>query len=385
MKKLDDQLQTLIRILLNRFWICREKDPKLYRLLRDNAEELKRFFHDNLGLRLEVQRHFIRLLKVPPRKDPRLGIKNFKMKMDYVLFSCLLAFIQDNEQFLLRNLCDELLLLYPSSGELDWSDYQHRLSLIRVLKLAMELQLIRVVEGDLDKFSTDLYKEHEVLYNATDWATSFMRTFPRSINEYPSVEEFINDQDFMLDVDPERSIKQNVLRHLLFSPVVYNYENQEHFQFICKRFRGLKKLLTEYVGMDLELHKNAALVFTDEFSTEFTIFPDLKPCVNRLVLLFARHVRRNRGELAHPIQSDGSISITFYELDNWIYKSKECDKSQWTKEYLNKPVSWVRQNIFEVLIDWKMAEVDHETSVIKLMPLFGRVIGKRFEQKIGVK
>ncbi len=80
-----------------------------------------------------------------------------------------------DEQFLLSELCQEIQADYLGDFALDWTLYTHRKSLIRAMKMLMEFQLIRTIDGDISRF--DQNEEQEVLYEATIYSRYFMRTY----------------------------------------------------------------------------------------------------------------------------------------------------------------------------------------------------------------
>ena len=45
----DEQAQTAFRILLERFWVLRLKEPETYQLIREREKVLKRYFVEKFG------------------------------------------------------------------------------------------------------------------------------------------------------------------------------------------------------------------------------------------------------------------------------------------------------------------------------------------------
>lgn len=99
--------------------------------------------------------------------------------LDYSIFCCGLAFCERrsiDEQFLLSDMTEDIQDLYPGEFPLDWTNYQHRKSLVRALNKMVELSLIKTVDGDIELFKN--HEDHEVLYEVTVYSRYFMRTYP---------------------------------------------------------------------------------------------------------------------------------------------------------------------------------------------------------------
>jgi Protein of unknown function (DUF2398). len=82
----DEQAQTALRILLERFWVLRLKEPETYQLIREREKVLKRYFVEKFGFDLIVHQHFIKLEKIPVETKSWMGIQDFQETRDYVIF-----------------------------------------------------------------------------------------------------------------------------------------------------------------------------------------------------------------------------------------------------------------------------------------------------------
>ena len=168
-------------------WICYfiiigfygSDHPEWYQLIREREKVLRRYISEKFGLRLIVHQYFIKLEKIPVEPERWMGIQDFQEPMDYAIFCCALSFLEGksvDEQFLLSDLCQEIQADYPGEFALDWTLYIHRKSLIRAMKVLMDFQIIRAIDGDIGRF--DHNEEQEVLYEATVYSRYFMRSYP---------------------------------------------------------------------------------------------------------------------------------------------------------------------------------------------------------------
>ena len=145
----DEQMQEALSILFEQFWVLRAKEPVSYQLIREREKVLKRYVAEKFGFDLIVHQHFIKLEKIPVDAKAWMGIQDFQASQDYAIFCCGLAFAENRsveEQFLLSDLAEDIQDMYPGEFSLDWTNYQHRKSLVRMLKKMVELDIIRAVD-----------------------------------------------------------------------------------------------------------------------------------------------------------------------------------------------------------------------------------------------
>ena len=87
-----------------------------------------------------------------------MGIKDFKDKKEYIFFILVLMFLEDKnkeEQFILSNITEYIEHNYASE-KIEWTVFKNRKSLITVLKLCLDLGLIKkmmVMKMNLQKVS----------------------------------------------------------------------------------------------------------------------------------------------------------------------------------------------------------------------------------------
>lgn len=162
--RFDEPLVEALGLLFEQFWIIRDDEPEVYRFIRDHENKLKRYVQDKFGYDLIVHQHFAKLEKIPVNPESWMGIQSFTEPMDYAIFCCALAYTEQkslDEQFLLSDLADSIQTLYPGELPLDWTNYNHRRSLVRALKEVNTLQLMKTIDGNIELFQHN--EEEEVL------------------------------------------------------------------------------------------------------------------------------------------------------------------------------------------------------------------------------
>ena len=100
-----------LQILLDKFWVVKEKDRDLYYKVRRDVDAIRRFAADLPGWRLVCNERLIRLEKIPAHPQSFMGVTSFTSKLDYMMFCALLIFLedlQDRQPFLLSELTDNI-------------------------------------------------------------------------------------------------------------------------------------------------------------------------------------------------------------------------------------------------------------------------------------
>lgn len=368
----DEKAQTALRLLLENFWILRAKEPELYQLIREREKMLKRYVDDKFGFDLIVHQHFIKLEKIPVEAKSWMGIQEFKEPRDYVMFCCALAFTENrsvDEQFLLSDICEDIKDTYPGEFPLDWTNYQHRKSLVRVIKQLEKMTIVSTVEGEIDQFA--LHEEHEVLYEVTIYARYFMRSYPKDLFEYESIDEILKSEWARHEEDARR---KRVYRKLIISPVVYR-ENEDDPDFAyIRNFRNrLREDLEAHTLFRFEIFKNAAMLVTDENKQELTLFPDQKAIMD-VALHVAAYIHDHTDQ--YPPDSLGMIRLTDVTLEQIITEVHRGYGNGWSKQYREGSIQTTKRELVDLLEEWEMLEREPITNAFIIKPLFGRIFGR---------
>lgn len=385
-KKFDEVAQEAALILLEQFWILRDKEPEKYQAIRDRENVLRSYFIDKLGLRLIVHRHFAKLEKIPVQPESWMGIQAFNRPKDYALFCCLLAFLEGknvDEQFLLTELCEELVSLYPGKDGLDWTLYEQRKSLVRVLQFSKEVGIVRVVDGDIEDFS--FMENHEVLYEVPVISRYFMRSYPKDLFQFDTKEEILEAEWHGQEQSSTERRRHQVYRQLLFSPVFYSKGiDDAEFQYVRQYRSRIREDIEKHTEFQFELYKSAALLTIPERKARYTLYPDNKAVMD-IALQFAQVVRTEREEEDIPIQFDGTLRLTWVDFEQWVDKCRGQFSKGWSKQYREASLRETTRDLYELLEEWKMVSTDLETGMISLHSLLVRIVGrypKEFKQML---
>ena len=370
-KGFDDKAKAALEQLFERFWIVREDEPLTYQMIREREHVLRRYCTEKFGYRLIVHRHFIKLEKIPVEPESWMGIQEFQHPRDYAMHCCLLAFLERksvDEQFLLSEICEYLSVEYPSHMTLDWTNYEHRKSLIRVLNVAASFKIIRIVDGEIAAFIQN--EAQEVLYEVPVIARYFMRSYPKDLVKFNSLQDILNEE---YSKDSSEYRRHRVYRKLFLSPVTYRGSLDDSDFLYLRNYRNrIKADIEEHTDYRFELYKNAALLSVKTGSTLKTSFPNTK-ALSDVVLQFA-YVLREQINL-YPISELGIIKISYPDFENMTMEVSDRFQNGWSKALRDTSIKQLSNDLLQLLIGWKMASVEGESSMILLMPLLGRTVG----------
>lgn len=380
-EKFDDDDRQAAYYLLENFWILRERQPEVYQLIREREQKLRNYFADKCGFQFIFNRQLVKLEKIPDKPERWMGIGGFQHCRDYVMLCCLLAFLEEksvDDQFLLSELCETLLAVYPPDAEtgenvIKWESYEWRKSLVRVLTMAIDYGIVMRVDGDIDGFAGSA--ETEALFEVPLAARYFLRSYPKDLHQYDSLEAIIAASGSAEDELTGRSRKQRVYKQLLLTPGFERQEaKDEDFLYLRNLRNRLREDIEDHTWFRFELYKNEALLTVPgEKRFQMTSFPD-RSGLNGVMLHFAATVRDYVQAMA-TVPAEASLALTSIEFDRLLDACRRNFGAGWTKEYREMSQHRLAQELIGQMVDWKMARRDAELDLIVLSPLLGRTIG----------
>lgn len=383
-RQIKDEVQQCIRLLLERFWITKAENEALYYLIKDNEAEIKGFFRDTFRYRLLLTHELVKLEKVPVTLYNWMGDKDvkgqttFKRQRDFVFLFCLLAFIEGkgkDDQFSLQNICEAIQAYYPQSenGEhvtIIWkegSGYQNRLSLVRVLKYALKMNLVAIVDQYIEDFAADA--EHDVLFERTPYVSYFVRSFKDMFawHTYDDFTAFLEQEN-----DEHVDGKHRFYRRLFLEPIVYHHEIMEDEQDYVKRFyHKIEENIQRYTGYEYERYKHNSVLVKTLMTTGDVLHPAENMRVN-LILRFAGYLLENQAADAFTFTNE--MEISNHAIEQILAKLKEKDGRYWSKSFKQMSSEQLRITVTNYLLNWNFATVKDDRTLTLKEGLF-RVAG----------
>lgn len=367
----DEKAERGLQLLFDHYWILRSDQPDWYQLIREREKVLRRYIDDKFGLRLIIHRHFAKLEKIPVEPESWMGIQHFQEPMDYAIFCCALSFLEEKaieEQFLLSEFCDHIRSDYPGDIPLDWTIYTHRKSLIRAVQVLTDFQLMKTIDGDVNRFDND--QEQEALYEVTTYSRYFMRSYPEDLFTYTNWENILKEE-WKLQGDDER--RKRVYRQLFMSPAIFRKQQNDPDFLYLRNFRNrITDDIEKHTPFQFSLYKNAAMLTVAEPKSYQTIFPDQKTSSD--LVLQISHAIHSAQSRFQPNEW-GVIMLTESEFEKLLEELKNENSAGWSKAYRDASIASIRRELLQVMESWLMAEVHSETGMIMLKPLLGLLSG----------
>lgn len=362
-----------IKLLLENFWIDREKNRDEYYEIKDNIVEIEKFFSEKVGWKIIINSQIIKLEKVPAKSEIFMGILEFKDIMDYCILCGLLMILEDKEdkeQFLLSDLTDRIKLYLKDYIEVDWLNYSHRKSLVRAFEYAENMKLIAKNDGEIKKYNNSI--ETEVLYEKTGFSRYFATDFKKDISDYNSYKDF--EKDIEINSDKRESRTNRVYRNILTTPAIYWYDSTDPDSiYIRNQKPTLENNLKKYIDGNLHIHKNSAFMGFEENAEIGEIHPK-KNMLSEIVLLVCNEIRKKVINQEIKIELKDFIYLSKDKFLDIVEKCRNLYGINWSKEYREMKLEKIFENIIGYMRDWKMAEEKEEKII--LYPAVGKVVGK---------
>ena len=297
-----------------------------------------------------------------------MGIMTFNEPMDYALFACAMAYTEDKsegEAFLINELVDELDLFYPERDLLDWTNFNHRKSLVRVLNVMTDMQLIDTIEGKTDDFATS--ESIEVLYKVSPYSKYFMRSYPEDITQF-------QDWRDLVQMERERADEETstvAFRRLMMEPAILRTEeNDRLFYYLRNQQQYISSFFEKNTPYTFELTKDVAMLTLEERLKQQTYFPMLKSADESLLQL-AEMIR----ESDYAPDAYGCIHLSKNQWLALIGQHATQNRKGWSKEYRESADKKLARLMLENGSKWRFFTEDGDGNVT-ILPTFARNTGK---------
>lgn len=365
-----------LEILLETFWIIKDKDKDLYYRVKDASLVFKDFLEQKLGYKIIINPYMIKLEKLPGKAEAWMGIQDFDTQMEYALFCLLLVFLEDKsatEQFVLSEVTEFIQAAYVGEEKVDWTLFRHRKSMVKVLRFTVGMGIIKTDDGDESRFMDST--ETEVLYESTGMSRYFVRNFTGNILNYASWQDIESGEWFDVDRDRGRVRRNRVYRRLIMSPAVYSEGSEDPDYIYIKNQRGmLQKDIEDILGSQLHVHKNGAFVILDPVRIFKDVFPGQKSIssivlqVNTCIVDLVKSVELVKRE-------DDIILVSKARFERIIETCRELYWQGWSKEYREMSLERLYGEVIDYMNGFSMIEVSEVKKEIKIMPMVGKLIG----------
>jgi uncharacterized protein (TIGR02678 family) len=363
-----------LELLLGRRWILKSREKELYYQAKDELGKVKDFLVEKLGYQIIINPYLIKIEKIPAEPENWMGIREFKEKQDYILFCYILMFLENKEaeeQFVLSELT-EYVQANCKEMAVDWTLYQHRRSLIRVMKFCVQSGILDVDDGNEESFAKDYTSE--VLYENTGASRYFMKNFTRDISGYTKPEEF--EQEEWIDMNEDRGFirRQRVYRRLLMSMgFVRTAKTEEDFVYVRNYRNTILGELSKYLECDLHVHKSGAFLILGEDSRLGRCFPE-ENTISDITLLCCGLIRREIDEGRIPVPADEQIVITLEQFQQLVEQCRNQYRDGFIKSYRELTTSEFVREVTEYMEEMELIEISEQR--VLLNTAIGKIVGE---------
>lgn len=367
-----EEWRRAFKLLFENFWIVRTVDFDSYNFLRRHQNELQKELRRRFGMSLVIRQQYIQLLKRPHKLASWMGDIGFQSSFDYALFCCAMAYVEglENETpFMLDELIRDLELLAPEEIFLDWTNYNQRKSLVRVIKKLQELHLIEKIQGEEENFEQSEMNQ-EVLFTTTTQARAFLSRAPQSYIAYESFEHYWQD------LQTSRNLEGNQLlyQRLMMEPVIYRTaENEEIFVRLRNYYFHTQEYIEDYTDFYFELYRDYAAFTLEKREGWSEVFPSRR-VVDEILIQLVTILRADGADYSVY----GVIELTVEDWEVLVRKLQQSYSSYWSKEFKEMSLEQLSVTLLNRAKSWQLIE---ENETISILPVFGRLIAE-MEAKI---
>lgn len=360
--------------LLSERWFVKAVNKEEYYQVKDEIGKYQSLLSEKLGYHMIVNPYVIKLEKIPAVPENWMGIMEFNEPMDYVFFCLTLMFLEDKEiegQFILSQLTEFVQSTWKQS-DIDWTVYQNRRCLVKVLKYCVKCGILQVHDGSEDNFRND--SQADVLYLNTGVSRYYMRNFTKDITGFTSPQDFLGEDWFGLDEDRGIIRRQRVYRRLLMSMgMERTEETEEDFAYIrTYGKKNIEKDFSDLLNCELQIYRNQAFLVLSEDSNMGKCFPDANS-LSDIALLIAYMIREmvGRGELEPDIQD--MIYIQENQFLDMIENCKKTYQNGFAKLYREMTAKEFCRVVMEYLLQMEL--IERKEGSVKIRAAFSRIVG----------
>lgn len=360
--------------LLSERWFVKVANKEEYYQVKDEIGKYQTLLSEKLGYHIIVNPYVIKLEKIPAVPENWMGIMEFSEPIDYIFFCLTLMFLEDKEiegQFILSQLTEFMQSTWKQS-DIDWTIYQNRRCLVKVLKYCVKCGILQVYDGSEDSFKND--SQADVLYLNTGVSRYFMRNFTKDITGFTSPEDFIGEDWFGLDEDRGIIRRQRVYRRLLMSMgMERTEETEEDFTYIrTYGKKNFEKDFSDLLNCELQVYRNQAFLVLSEDTNMGKCFPETNS-LSDIALLIAHMIRDmvRRGELEPDMQD--RIYIQENHFLDIIETCKKTYQSGFAKLYREMTAKEFCRAVIEYLTQMEL--IEKKGGRVSICAAFGRVVG----------
>lgn len=340
---LDEEIQTMVFLLWSKEWVYSEHQPELYSRIRSHEHKLKTVFREWFHYPIYIGDGYVRLIKRPERGviDPN-PTHSLKYQIDFVLYACVLAFIEEKgegKQFVLHELLESIKAYYPGGPEaISWSDYGVRTSLVRVIKTLEQERLLLMFDRTIEKFQDS--EDYDLLLQSSNSFRHAIRQTRVPMSEFNNT-LLLREALHQEEIEEGIICEQQIWRRLFAQGCLFLSELLQDEKIYLERhgLRMQQKLEETFQGVFLERYTFTWLLVHHKPKEGKTLYPTYNT-YSHIVTAIGTHLRDHltKGEnwlnhhgyvVLHTKDAFDLFVLIRRENQDHLAKSSLSDRALW--------------------------------------------------------
>ena len=263
--------------------------------------------------------------------------------------------------------------------EVDWTVYNQRKSLVRVLQYAEKMYMLKNYEGNVSNYSNEA--SSEVLYENTGVSRYFATNFSSSIKNMRDWTDFENENS---NDQKNEKTSQAVFQDLITSPAMHwNDDNGKEAMYVKTKRQFIQREMMHYLKASLLVNShNASVVYVD--AQPVGDFHPRTNMISEIVLLISQWIHEaSIDKRKMTLNEDQTIIISKERFQDILLKVKKEYQTLWTKEFREIQNEKFVLIVKEYMKKWMMIKENGEEIIIyPACVLTGGNYTKDVEEKI---
>lgn len=381
---LTEEIQTLVFLLWSEEWVYSEHEPELYYRIRSYEHKLKAIFRDWFHYPIYMGEGYVRLIKRPERGvlDPN-PTHSLKYKVDFVLYACVLAFMEEkseDQQFVLRELLENIKAYYPGGPDaISWSDHGIRTSLIRVIKTLEQERLLLMFDRTIDHFRDS--EDYDLLMQVSNGLRHAIRQTRVPFSEFGNM-ILLREALHHEEIEEGMMCEQQIWRRLFAKGCLFLSElSQDEVIYVERHgLRMQQKLEEVFQGVFLERYASTWILVHDKPREGKSVYPAYNTH-SHLVTAIGTHLRDLLDQGENWLNHRGYVVLHSKDAFNLFVSVRRANQDHLAKSSLSDRALW--EEVADYMKQLGLLKVVNNEWIFS--DALGRVAGEIVEEEVSPK
>lgn len=340
---LAEEIQTLVFLLWSEEWVYSEHKPEFYSRIRSHEHKLKAVFREWFHYPIYMGDGYVRLIKRPERRvfDPN-PTHSLKYQMDFVLYACVLAFMEEkgeDQQFVLRELLESIKAYYPGGPDaISWSDHGVRTSLIRVIKTLEQERLLLMFDRTIDQFRDS--EDYDLLIQVSNGLRHVIRQTRVPLYEFSNM-ILLREALHQEEIEEGILYEQQIWRRLFAQGCLFLSELSQDEEIYAERhgLRMQQKLEEVFQGVFLERYASTWLLVHDKPREGKSVYPTYNTH-SHIVTAIGTHLRDRLDQGENWSNHRGYVALHAKDAFDLFVSVRRANQDHLAKSSLSDRALW---------------------------------------------